>query len=301
MDRTKVALLISGYLDGELSSEEAAELAGRLAADERSLDRLVSSSFIHSQLLDWMDQPHARDFVAAAAISVPGSKGRTMLEWTATGQAGSVDAFATEFVQPAGAARWRSRAHAWSAVAAAILVAASLLITAYVVQSRPTFVGQLTDSTDSRWGNQGEIPVGTLLESGQELNLVSGSAVITFASGAKLLMEAPSHVRLESPLQVELLDGRIAAKVPRQAVNFTVTSTLARFIDLGTSFTLNLVAEKSFDLHVFEGLVEVRLDERFGEAARRPTRVAQVRALTFDVSKGDVANLHFEEGKKPPF
>jgi hypothetical protein len=47
--------------------------------------------------------------------------------------------------------------------------------------------------------------------------------------------------------------------------------------------------------------VEVRLDERFGKAARRPTRVAEVRALTFDVSSGDVANLHFQEGKQMPF
>jgi hypothetical protein len=40
---------------------------------------------------------------------------------------------------------------------------------------------------------------------------------------------------------------------------------------------------------------------RFGQAARRPTRVAAVRALSFDVKSGDVENLHFQEGKQLPF
>jgi hypothetical protein len=43
------------------------------------------------------------------------------------------------------------------------------------------------------------------------------------------------------------------------------------------------------------------LDERFGEAAQQPLRVAEVRAVSFDVESGDVAALHFQEGKKMPF
>jgi ferric-dicitrate binding protein FerR (iron transport regulator) len=196
----------------------------------------------------------------------------------------------------------RQRFQPWVPLAAALLVAVGISTVAYVVGSRPVFVGQLTDATACRWGDpHADLAVGTLLEDGQELELVQGSAVITFASGAKLLLEAPTTVRLNSAMNVHLIDGRLAAKVPRQAIGFAVTSSLARFIDLGTSFTLKLVAEKSFELHVFEGLVEVRLDPRFGEAARRPTRVAEVRALTFDIASGDVANLQFQEGKQMPF
>jgi hypothetical protein len=298
MDRIKTALLISGYLDGELSDEEAAQLVSAISLDERSLDRLVTGSFIHSQLLDWMDQPHERS-EAIAAYS--GSNGRQSTA-ASRGQGFLIGTALSEPVTQASAGRMLSRVHAWSAVAAALLVAASLAIAAYVAGSRPVIVGQLTDATNTRWGEKhGQIPVGTLLEGGQELDLLRGSAVVTFASGAKLLLEAPTKVRLDSPMQVNLVEGRIAAKVPRQAINFTVTSSLARFIDLGTMFTLNLAAEKSFELHVFEGLVEVQLDERFGAAARRPARVAEVRALKFDVASGDVANLHFQEGKRMPF
>ena len=82
---------------------------------------------------------------------------------------------------------------------------------------------------------------------------------------------------------------------------FTVTSSLARFVDLGTAFTLKLDAEDAFELHVFEGLVELQLDKRFGEGVHQPVRVAEVCAVSFDVEAGDVSPLKFEEGKKMPF
>jgi hypothetical protein len=290
MDKTNVALLISGYLDNELSADEAARLASMLERDDRSLDRLVSSSFIHSQLLDWMNQPHVNADAIAAAISANGAASDS-IDW----RAGSSPT-------PANSVRRPLRVLSWSAVAAALLVAASLSIVAYVVGSRPVYVGQLTDATDCRWAAaQAEIPMGTLLEGGQELALDRGRAVITFASGTKLLLEAPTKLRLISPMQVDVREGQIAAKVPRQAIGFTVANSLANFVDLGTAFTLDVVADKSFKLHVHEGLVEVQLDRRFGQAARRPTRVAAVRALSFNVKSGDVENLHFQEGKQMPF
>lgn len=47
--------------------------------------------------------------------------------------------------------------------------------------------------------------------------------------------------------------------------------------------------------------MELQLDERFGAAVHQPLRIAEVRAVTFDVESGDVAPLDFEEGKQMPF
>jgi hypothetical protein len=102
-------------------------------------------------------------------------------------------------------------------------------------------------------------------------------------------------------MQVHLTAGRLAARVPTQARGFTVTSSLAQFIDRGTEFMLQLDAEKSFQLHVFDGLVDVFLDKRFGKAARHPAHIAEVRAVSFDVQFGDIEFMHFQEGKQMPF
>ena len=64
---------------------------------------------------------------------------------------------------------------------------------------------------------------------------------------------------------------------------------------------MTLRAEKSFELHVFEGLVELQLDERIGETVHRPVYVAAVHAEKFDAQVGDVAPMPFEDGKKMPF
>jgi ferric-dicitrate binding protein FerR (iron transport regulator) len=188
------------------------------------------------------------------------------------------------------------------AVAAAVLIVAGVISLAYYLATRPTVVGQLTQATGPRWArSEPAISVGSLLEDGQDLALEQGTALITLVSGAQLWLEGPTSLRLVSPKEVHLHDGQIAAKVPTTARGFTVTSPLARFIDLGTEFTLKLEAEKSFELHVFEGLVELRLDERFGNSAQQPVRVAEVRALTFAVESGEVAVKQFEEGKQMPF
>jgi hypothetical protein len=298
-----INLLISGYLDDELTDDERERLAALLPEGAESLDRFAYASFIHYQLLDWMDRQWvyegARSAVAAESAASSGSGGWrnareehcTSGEWPV---AGAVPRDSTKSM--------RLRLWSMGVLAASLLIAASLSLLAYRIVSRPEIVGQLTDVTGSRWaGPPSDLTVGTLLQEGQELALVKGTALITFVSGAQLFVEAPATLRLDSAKEVRIESGRIAAKVPIPARGFTVTSSLARFVDLGTGFTLKLDAEKSFELHVFEGLVELQLDERFGDAAQRPLRVAEVRAVSFDVESGDVAPLHFEEGKLMPF
>jgi len=301
MDR--VERLISDFLDGELAEPEATRLATLLHSDPVALHQFVVNSFVHFQLLDWMDQQHMPDQTMSEAFPghdvTVGSTG-----WSATAATLDTSSSSRHFLgfRPTGAAQIRQRLHSFGALAAALLVAASIAVVVYVTAARPVFVGQLTDAAGCRWAaSQPDVPVGTLLQKGQSLELIQGRAVITFSSGAKVHLEGPAALRLDSAIEVHLSNGRLAAKVPRQAVGFAVTSSLANFVDLGTAFALHLDAEKSFELHVFEGLVEVRLDERFGSAARHPVRVADVQAVSFDVKSDDVGPLHFQEGKQMPF
>jgi hypothetical protein len=280
-----VQLLISRYLDGELTDDEREQLARALERDSASLDELVYDGFIHSQLIDWMNQQRTPELASLAESSVA----------------------ATPTTRRAARAQTDISAHrsrVWSPgiLAATLLVAASISIAGYVYATRPVIVGQLTQATGSRWDDTNAgLGVGSLLQDGQELKLENGTALVTFSSGAQLLLEAPAALRLDSAMEVHLYSGRVAARVPTTARDFTVTSSLARFVDLGTAFTLNLVADKSFELHVFEGLVELQLDERFGDAVHQPLRVAEVRAVSFDIKSGDVETVEFQEGKQMPF
>jgi hypothetical protein len=295
-------LWISEYLDGELGEDERRQLARALEADPAALDQLVYVGFIHSQLLNWMDQGRVHEPAICEAMTAADSPNDQPLYHSRS------DDLASSNAPPA--AQWSLRktktklTRMWSvgALAATLLIAASISLVAYKLATRSVIVAQLTNATGSRWdAAHTQIDVGSLLKDGQELKLLQGTALVTFSSGAQLLLEAPVSLRLDSAMAVHLHNGRIAAKVPTTARDFTVTSSLARFVDLGTTFTLHLAAEKSFELHVFEGLVELQLDKRFGEAVNQPLRVAEVHAVKFDIESGDVAKLEFEEGKQMPF
>jgi hypothetical protein len=290
--------LISQYVDGELKDDQIAQLAAALEADVASVDRLVFAGFIHTQLITWLgnqgeavhegssilENDELLSAMASSGMAPPRDESRKVLPQRTS------DLFA------------RTRRRFFSPAALAAVFLATISVVAYVIASRPDYVGQLTEATGCQWAaSPPGIQVGTLLESGQELNLTQGRAIITFSSGAKLMMEGPTTVRLSSSKEIFLLDGKVAAKVPRPAIGFTVKSSLARFVDLGTAFTLTLRAEKAFELHVFEGLVEMRLDERFGERVHKPVYVAAVHAQQFNVGDSDVTPIQFEEGKQMPF
>jgi ferric-dicitrate binding protein FerR (iron transport regulator) len=293
-----VQLLVSGYLDGELTESEADQLAAELENDSAAIDWFVLNNFVHSQLLEWMNQKHVPSGAVAAAADSPTIDEFRDDEYLVSPGRLTFDA---EKQTDRGATH---RRRSWAFPAAGAIVAASIAVALFIVQSRSVFVGTLTEANNCRWGSApAGLAVGSFLEDGQKLELMKGRAEITFRSGAKLLLEAPVSVQLESANELRLNNGRIAAKVPRQAIGFTVNSSLASFVDLGTAFTVDLEAEKSFKLLVFEGLVEVGLDKRFGTAANRPVRIAEVRAVTFDIDSDsrDVEAMPFPEGMQMPF
>jgi hypothetical protein len=294
-------LIISESFDRPLDDREAELLAGKLRDDDAWLDRYVLSSFIHSQLIEWSGHERAQDYALSGGF---GQNGAADDVFDFGGTCDLSEPFSHR--QPSLAPSVPNKMKLWprpvAALAAMLLVGASVALVGYFVATRPVYVGQLTQATDCRWAaSQHNIPAGTLLESGQELQLLAGRAVLTFASGAQILLEGPTTLRLDSRSSAHLVEGRIAAKVPTHAIGFTVTSPLARFIDLGTEFTLNLKPESSFELYVFEGLVELQLDQRFGEAAQQPLRTAEVQAVRFDANAGDISRLPFNQGEQMPF
>jgi ferric-dicitrate binding protein FerR (iron transport regulator)/predicted transcriptional regulator len=295
--------LISGYLDNELTDAELDRLADLLQADKDAVTRFAISSFVHSHLNEWMDQRRVQDDALAGLSSKSDAPyGRSRFSDTRN----SVDAILCDCPElgddwegAAGLRRFWPRSIA--SRAAALLVAAAVAFAAYAVATRPVAVAQLTQATGCQWDTSLANPqVGALLNNGQQLQLIKGKALITLVGGAQVFLEAPTSVRLDSVNQVHLDHGQLAAKVPTPAKGFTVSTSLAQFVDWGTMFTLKL-DDKAFDLYVFEGLVEVQVDKRFGERSHRPMWIPEAHAVQFDTQAPEVVGLPFNQGEKMPF
>ena len=201
---SNVRLLISRYLDGELAEDEVARLTAMLETDAAAVDALVFSSFIHAQLLHWMDQESDQTYVADTLKSGHESSFETS-RWPAKSSFGHADTVALNRPDQSFITRARRRLFSFSFIATTLFIAGSISAVAYVIASRPVIVGQLTDAINCRWDTApAGIQTGTLLKNDQDLVLLQGSAVITFASGTKLYLEGPTSLQIHSPMKSAL-------------------------------------------------------------------------------------------------
>jgi ferric-dicitrate binding protein FerR (iron transport regulator) len=128
-----------------------------------------------------------------------------------------------------------------------------------------TAVAMLTRAVDARWGqSNGPLRVGGALEPGW-LRLESGLAQVVFYSGARVVMEGPTELRLVSPSEAVCPSGRLLSEVPQPARGFRLKTDQLSVVDLGTSFGIDASHGRT-EVHVFQGKVEVLS----GSAAKQP-------------------------------
>jgi hypothetical protein len=83
--------------------------------------------------------------------------------------------------------------------------------------------------------------------------LKEGYASILFTGGAKVTVEAPAELSLNSAGDMELYSGKIYAVVPERAHGFSVMSAGNKIVDYGTEFGVELDDRGNTQLHVTKG------------------------------------------------
>ena len=92
--------------------------------------------------------------------------------------------------------------------------------------------------------------------------LDEGLVQITFESGVEVVIEAPASFEIQGPELMILNEGRLAANVTPQGIGFTVETPDAEVVDFGTEFAIEVVGQRSSEVHVFQGEVEVHLKQQ---------------------------------------
>lgn len=120
----------------------------------------------------------------------------------------------------------------------------------------PSQIALLRKTVNAQW----ETSPGKRLYN-QPYQLNSGLAEIEFNDGAKIILEGPAEITLESANGAYLKKGKLVAYVPDAARGFTVNTPFANFVDYGTEFGL-VVDDASSEMSVFEGEVKVELQDK---------------------------------------
>lgn len=136
-----------------------------------------------------------------------------------------------------------------------MLLAATLTfligIFAWIHSLGPKPVATLLSSDGAAWESSLPSSPGSELVPGF-LKLKTGVSTIRFRSGAEVVLEAPAHLVLETPMKGRLLAGSAVIDVPDSAIGFIMETPDGYAVDHGTQFAV--VVDESGKNSTFEVL-----------------------------------------------
>lgn len=155
----------------------------------------------------------------------------------------------------------------WIAAAAAIALVATF---AWSHFSKPPVIATLVSGENAAWESPLPTTPGSKLTAGF-LKLTSGIATIEFTSGATVVLEAPAHLVLETPMRGKLLTGSAVIDVPESAIGFVMEAPGGYAVDYGTQFSVSVNDNgQASEFEVLEGEI----------AVHHPTTGKEVRLTT---------------------
>lgn len=155
-------------------------------------------------------------------------------------------------------------------VAAAVILISALVFSLKNMPERPLASFRTSPGADfAITGDEArnEAPQVQELAVGSRLELRTGRVETNFASGVRVVIEAPGDLRILAENRVSLDKGRAWFEVPPNAKGFTVETSAFTVIDLGTAFGIDAAESGEHEIHVTRGVVEVRSREQDGNPA----------------------------------
>jgi len=254
--------LCGALADDTLADPRRARLSELLATGEEARRYYVRAMSLSASLHTYAAETHADPVAAPSQTSNLKSQItlllRGLLHWRGLGYAAAGAAFATLAIVIALATLRPSPAPA--------------TITAAPAAPPAPTVAQITGARDCEWATpaigaaaptenrklktENSIIPGSRLPQGSQLRLAKGVAEITFDSGARVTLEAPASLDINSAWDATLRSGLLKASVPKEAIGFRVANRTVNIVDLGTEFAMNAATDGTADVRVLQGEVE---------------------------------------------
>lgn len=295
---TKFGDLLDDHIDGELAAEGFDRLCGLLRESDEHCREFAISWLTHSLLHDYMSQRQVQADALLRAIATTSINPRfsALTEDLATPPA------STRKPSQAGYefSRWQILTHLPRLRYVVMgLIAGMLLLLAlgsWVHQSlSPKVVAMLTQSANCQWDvSRASIAEGALIYEGDDLSLVRGRAFVTFVNGARMAIDGPTSVRFQSQSAVSLGTGVVAAKVPTQAIGFTVNTKRSRIVDVGTEFLVRAQPDGALELQVFDGMVELTMLDAATGAEDAPLQISEGTAVSVRATARTVKSISYD-------
>lgn len=155
----------------------------------------------------------------------------------------------------------------------------------------PILVAKIIEQTDALWEDASNtFGVGSDVFDDATLRLYDGLARVRFENGAEVLMDGPCVIKPISTTELRLIEGQVVGICETESSKgFVISAKGARVVDLGTEFGVKLNTSGRPEAHVFRGEVflEVNDDVKITNGSRR-TKLAAGQAGIINGESGIV-------------
>jgi hypothetical protein len=152
-------------------------------------------------------------------------------------------------------------------------------------------VARFTAGVNCNWESGATSPnLGDELKVGQSFKLASGIAEMTFGIGARVILQSPSTMTVDSAKSVRLESGKLTAEITTaDARGFKVLTPDGAFVDQGTEFGIEVPPGGGSRIHVFKGEVDLALGNQPNTATPTHRLLANSGARLY----GEASNVTF--------
>ncbi|MEZ6040543.1 MAG: LamG-like jellyroll fold domain-containing protein [Planctomycetaceae bacterium] len=126
------------------------------------------------------------------------------------------------------------------------------------------------------------------------LEFDTGVVHLEFFNGARVAIEGPANLRVESSQKATLLFGRVATYVPPRARGFVLNAPGAAIVDLGTEFEINVNDHSVTEVAVSNGEIELSMLGDDGNTLVSQ-RLVESGAVRLNGLNGEVQNISFDK------
>jgi NedA-like, galactose-binding domain len=159
-------------------------------------------------------------------------------------------------------------------------------------------VAVVSSTSDVQWSKEiTPKSVGATIWRNEPLKIDSGIVELQMKLGATLLIAGPAELSIDDDNSATLRRGKLAAKVPTQAIGLTIRTSTWNVVDLGTEFGVEVTTE-GVAVEVFAGALDLHAVGSSATPTTPPMRlVAGQSAVRADAASGIVVPL--EPGSRP--
>jgi hypothetical protein len=280
-----VQLLTCALIDGEIGDADHRRLESLLFGDPEACELYLDLTTLHAHLI--------REHGGAMPVSGPPA-GLAPTGSAARDRLSTASPFGVGVRGRIRLPRLPWRLAKFAAAASVVLVLGVAVVSAW----RTTYAdpagacATLVEARDVEWAECGPPhAVGDRIVP-STVGLNRGTVVIRFDNGAVATLSGPAEMRIEGRKSAELKRGNILVRADRESAGFTLRTSAADYVDLGTEFGVAANEDASSEVHVFAGVVIAR-----PRASDLVVPVLRNEAGRVEADRGDVVAIESNAGK----